>query len=121
MAMDTSWEQTLFQLILHGGCARSFAKEAADLAEQGKWDEANAALQQANEEQTQAHKINTNIITKAARGEDIEFSVLLVHALDLLMLAWAEIDNTGQYIRMAKRISALEAEVKECREQKLQK
>ena len=121
MTTDITWEQTLFQLILHGGCARSSAKEAADLAENGKWDDAEAALQQANEEQTQAHKINTSIITKAARGEDIEFSVLLVHALDLLMLAWAEIDNTEQYIRMAKRISALEAEVKECREQKLQK
>lgn len=119
--MDITWEQTLFQLILHGGSARSFAKEAAELAEKGKWDEADAALQQANEEQTQAHKINTTIITKAARGESIEFSVLLVHALDLLMLAWAEIDNTEQYIRMAKRISALEAEVKECHRQKSQK
>jgi PTS system cellobiose-specific IIA component len=117
MVMDNAWEQTLFQLILYGGSARSCAKEAADLAEQGKWDEAEKALQQANEEQTQAHKINTNIITKAARGEDIEFSVLLVHALDLLMLAWAEIDNTEQYIRMARRISSLEAEVKECRGQ----
>lgn len=117
MAMDNTWEQTLFQLILHGGSARSCAKEAADLAEQGKWDEAEATLVHANEEQTQAHKINTGIITKAARGEAIEFSVLLVHALDLLMLAWAEIDNTEQYIRMARRISALEAEVKECREQ----
>ena len=119
--MDKEWEQTLFQLILHGGSARSFAKEAADLAESGKWDEAEEALQQANEEQTQAHKINTNIITKAARGEDIEFSVLLVHALDLLMLAWAEIDNTEQYIRMAKRISALEAEVKIWRDQESKK
>lgn len=118
MAMDNAWEKTLFQLILHGGSARSFAKEAADFAEQGKWNEANTALQQANEEQTQAHKINTSIITKAARGEGIEFSVLLVHALDLLMLAWAEIDNTEQYIRMVKRISALETEVKECRAQK---
>ena len=117
MAMDNEWEQTLFQLILHGGSARSYAKEAADFAEQGKWDDAEAALQQANEEQTQAHKINSTIITKAARGEAIEFSVLLVHALDLLMLAWAEIDNTEQYIRMTRRISALEAEVKECREQ----
>ncbi len=118
MAMDTTWEQTLFQLILHGGSARSCAKEATDYAEQGLWDEAEAALQQANEEQTRAHKINTSIITKAARGENIEFSVLLVHALDLLMLAWAEIDNTEQYIRMARRISALETEIKECREQK---
>ena len=115
--MELEWEQTLFQLILHAGSARSFAKEAAEFAEGGKWQEAEATLEQANEEQTQAHKINTSIITKAARGENIEFSVLLTHALDLLMLAWAEIDNTTQYIRTSKRISALESEVAEWRDQ----
>lgn len=112
MANISEWEHTLFQLILHAGSARSSAKEAAELAEAGQWDEAESALVTANDEQTQAHKINTTIITRAARGEAVEFSVLLVHALDLLMLAWAEIDNTEQIIRMSKRISALETEVK---------
>jgi PTS system cellobiose-specific IIA component len=111
MVVDNEWEQTLFQLILHAGNARSSAKEGVDLAEKGKWEEAEAVLQKANEEQIQAHKINTAIITKAARGESIDFSVLLVHALDLLILSWAEIDNAGQYIRMARRISVLEDEV----------
>ena len=119
--MELEWEQTLFQLILHAGCARSSAKEAVDLVDSGKWQEAEAALTQANEEQIQAHKINTNIITKAARGENIEFSVLLVHALDLLMLAWSEIDNTEQYIRMANRLEALEAEVSKWQGQGLKK
>ena len=111
------WEQTLFQLILHAGSARSSAKEAAEFASEGNWDEAESALQTANDEQTLAHKINTTIITKAARGEEVEFSILLVHALDLLMLAWSEIDYTEQQIQMCKRINALENEVKECRKQ----
>ena len=111
------WEQTLFQLILHAGSARSSAKESAELAANGNWDEAEKALQTANDEQTMAHKINTAIITKAARGEEVDFSVLLVHALDLLMLAWSEIDYTEQYIEMSKRIDTLETEVKECRKQ----
>ena len=50
--MELEWEQILFQLILHAGSARSFAKEAAELAESGKWEDADVALQQANEEQT---------------------------------------------------------------------
>lgn len=112
MTNVNEWEQTLFQLILHAGSARCSAKEAAEFAEAGKWEEAETALAEANDEQVKAHKVNTSIITRAARGEDIEFSVLLVHALDLLMLAWAEIDNTEQVIRMNKRISALEDEVK---------
>ena len=114
MSDFNEWEQTLFQLILHAGSARSFAKEAAEFAENYEWEDAEKSLQQANDEQTQAHKINTSIITKAARGEDVPFSVLLVHSLDLLMLAWAEIDNTEQVIRMNKRIEALEKEVAKC-------
>jgi PTS system cellobiose-specific IIA component len=117
MTEINDWEQTLFQLILHAGSARSFAKESAEYAEEGQWEEAENRLQQANDEQTLAHKINTSIITKAARGENIEFSVLLVHALDLLMLAWSEIDYTEQYIRLNKRILALETEVAECQTQ----
>ncbi len=115
------WEQTLFQLILHAGCARSFAKEAAEYADSGKWEEAETVLQKANDEQTSAHKINTAIITKAARGEQVDFSVLLVHALDLLMLAWSEIDYSEQYIRMNKRIQSLENEVQKWHNQKLKK
>jgi len=118
MSNPTEWEQTLFQLILHGGSARSYAKEAAELAEEGEYEEAEKALQQANEEQLLAHKINSGIITRAARGEQIDFSILLIHALDLLMLAWSEIDYTESIIRMLKRISALEVEVEKWHSQK---
>lgn len=121
MAENNEFEQTMFQLILHAGSARSYAKEAAEYAEEAEWKEAEEALEKANEEQTQAHKINTSLITRAARGEDIDFSVLLVHALDLLMLAWSEIDYTEQHIRMAKRIRALETEVEKWRNQESKK
>ena len=104
-------EQFLFNLILHAGSARSFAKEAGQYAEEGNWEEAEKAMRGANDEQNEAHKINTTLITKAARGEQVDFSVLLVHALDLLMLAWSEIDYTEQYINVLKRVEALENEV----------
>ena len=104
-------EQFLFNLILHAGSARSFAKEAGQYAEEGNWEEAAKAMRGANDEQNEAHKINTTLITKAARGEQVDFSVLLVHALDLLMLAWSEIDYTEQYINVLKRVEALENEV----------
>ena len=120
--IDTNeMEQVLFQLILHAGSARSFAKEAGQYAEEGDWEAAEKALEEANEEQNKAHKVNTTIITKAARGEDLEISVLLVHALDLLMLAWSEIDYTKQYLHVLKRMNALEAEVEKWRNQKLKK
>jgi len=116
--IDTNeMEQILFQLILHAGSSRSFAKEAGQYAEEGDWEAAEKALEEANQEQNKAHKVNTTIITKAARGEDLEISVLLVHALDLLMLAWSEIDYTEQYLHVLKRMNNLEAEVEKWRNQ----
>ena len=121
MTDSNEMEQVLFQLILHAGSARSFAKEAGQYAEEGDWEAADKALEEANEEQNEAHKVNTTIITKAVRGEGIEFSVLLVHALDLLMLAWSEIDYTEQYLHVLKRMNVLEAEVEKWRNQELKK
>lgn len=117
MSDFNEWDQTLFQLILHAGSARSKAKEAAEKAKERDWFEAEKAIQLANDEQTMAHKINTSIITKASQGEDIKFSVLLVHAMDLMMLAWSEIDYTEQTINMSKRLQALETEVVNLRRQ----
>jgi len=121
MAISQEMEQVLFQLILHAGSARSFAKEAGQYAEESDWDAAEKALADANEEQNQAHKINTTIITKAARGEDMELSVLLIHALDLLMLAWSEIDYVEQYIQVLKRVQKLEKEVEKWKNQESKK
>lgn len=121
MTISQEMEQVLFQLILHAGSARSFAKEAGQFAEEGDWDAAVKALADANEEQNQAHKINTTIITKAARGEEMELSVLLIHALDLLMLAWSEIDYTEQYMQVLKRVQQLEKEVEQWKNQESRK
>ena len=117
MPISQEMEQVLFQLILHAGSARSYAKEAGQFAQESDWEAAEKALTDANNEQNEAHKINTTIITKAARGEEIEMSVLLIHALDLLMLAWSEIDYTEQYLQVLKRVEKLETEVEEWRSQ----
>ena len=118
MTDPNQMEQTLFSLILYAGNARSKAKEAAELAETGDWEAARAALEEANAEQYKAHQINADLIRAEASGETaIPFSVLLVHAMDLLLLAWSELDYTEQYIKMCQRIAALEEEVTRWRNQ----
>jgi PTS system cellobiose-specific IIA component len=111
------WEQTLFTLILHAGNARSKAKEAAEFAAAGDWEQAEIALAEANEDQFKAHQINADIIRMEASDQAVPFSVLLVHSMDLLLLAWSELDYTEQYIKMCQRISALETEVSQWRSQ----
>lgn len=117
MTTELDWEQTLFTFILHAGNARSKAKEAAEHAEAGAWAEAEACLQEANAEQLKAHEVNANIIRMEAGGQAVPFSVLLVHAMDLLLLAWSELDYTQQYIAMCKRVQTLEHEVVRLRAQ----
>ena len=117
MTEGLDWEQTLFTFILHAGNARSKAKEAAEHAEAGEWAEAQTRLDEANAEQVMAHEVNAKIIRMEASGKGVPFSVLLVHAMDLLLLAWSELDYTEQYIAMNKRVRALEDEVAAWREQ----
>lgn len=112
---EIDWEQTLFTLILHAGNARTLAKEAAERAEAGELEEAWRTLEQANAEQNQAHEINANIIRREAAGQPVPLSVLLVHAMDLLLLAWSELDYTEQYIRTCRRLKVLEEEVRQWR------
>ena len=72
---------------------------------------------EANAEQLEAHKVNAGIIRQEAKGQPVGFSVLLMHAMDLLLLAWSELDYTEQYIGMCKRVRALEDEVAQWRSQ----
>lgn len=107
-----NWEQTLFNIILHAGNARSKAIEAAERAEEGDYEAAEAALVEAEAEQAEAHKMHASVIQMEASGEQVPFSVLLVHSMDLLLLSWAEIDHTRQMIHLCRRLSQLEDEVR---------
>ena len=116
--MDPSeWEQTLFTLILHAGEARTKAKEAAEFAREGDWEDADRLMEEAEDEQLQAHKVSAKIVKMEAGGAQVDFSVLLVHALDLLILAWIEIDHVHEMIDMMKRLTALEDEVAQWKNQ----
>lgn len=117
MTTEQDWEQTLFNLILRAGNARSKAKEAAELANEGDWEAAAAAFEEANAEQLKAHEVNANIIRMEAGGEAVPFSVLLMHSMDLLLLAWSEIDYTENHIKLCRRVKELETEVEKLRKQ----
>lgn len=108
MPETNEWEQTLFTLILHAGNARSQAVEAAEKAAEGDWEAAEALLQEADDEQLLAHEVQAKLIRGEAAGQELPFSALFVHALDLLVLAWAEIDHTRQLVGLYRRVAALE-------------
>lgn len=96
--------EAIFQLILHGGNARSLAMEAISLAKNKDMDAARQALNRASEELTKAHLNQTALIQKEISGEKMELSMLLIHAQDHLMNAMTIKDLATEFVEMYGQI-----------------
>lgn len=105
MQTITSTEHTAFQLILHSGNARSYLMEAMRMSRENLFQEAEEKLIEAKKELNQAHHAQTELIQAEARGDQLELSILLIHAQDHLMNAITVRDLTEEVIHLHKRIS----------------
>ena len=94
-----------FQLVAHVGQASAFFDEAIAAARNGRFDDAEVALKQADQAIVEAHHTQTELLRAEVEGEQIEFSLLLVHAQDHLM-------TTITFGRLAREIIELYREVK---------
>ncbi|KHF29278.1 Oligo-beta-mannoside-specific phosphotransferase enzyme IIA component [Anoxybacillus sp. BCO1] len=82
-------EQISFQLILHSGNARSKIIEAVRQYREGKAEDAERLLDEAEHDLSEAHHIHFHMIQKEAAGQRTEFSLLMMHAEDHLMSTMA--------------------------------
>lgn len=78
-------EQINFMLILHSGNARSKIIQALREYREGRTEEAENLLVQAEEDLQVAHDIHFKMVQQEASGEKVEFALLLMHAEDHLM------------------------------------
>jgi PTS system cellobiose-specific IIA component len=83
--MDEARMQIVMGLIMHGGNAKSQAFQAIQLAKQGDFDGARAAIAEADQSLKEAHDAQTDMLTKEAQGEHTEVDLYMVHAQDHLM------------------------------------
>lgn len=107
-----NYEETMTQLILHGGNARGAAYEALDEAEEYRFDEAEKLMEEANEEFLKGHKYQTELIQSQDESTP---SFFMIHAQDHVMTAQAELQLIKRMIsqlqiteRLEKRIEPLE-------------
>ncbi|API92146.1 MULTISPECIES: PTS lactose/cellobiose transporter subunit IIA [Virgibacillus] len=100
-----SIEEISFQIILHGGNARTSAMEAIQHAKEGEFEKAEQKIQEANEEIGAAHRSQTELIKGEARGEKTEIRLLLIHAQDHLMNAITLKDLAQEVIELYKKIN----------------
>lgn len=92
-----------FEIVAYAGDARSKLLEALKAAENGDFDKVDQLLEEANECIVQAHKVQTSLLSKEASGDDIAYSVTMMHGQDHLMTTLVLKDIMHHLIELYKR------------------
>ena len=95
-------EMAIMNLVVNSGNARSLALEAFRDARDGKFEDAEAKLEEADEVLLGAHEVQTELIQNELNGKGIDISLLVVHSQDHLMCAMVVIDLVKEMVEMLK-------------------
>ena len=93
-------EQTVINLIVNAGSARSSAIEAIQYAKAGDIEKADVSIQTAKETVNEANHDQPEF-----RGEKTPLNLLMVHAQDHLMCALVVIDLAQEFIDVYKKLA----------------
>ena len=74
-----------FEIVAYAGDARSKLLEALKAAEAGDFAKADALVEEAGSCIAEAHHAQTSLLTKEAAGDDLAYSVTMMHGQDHLM------------------------------------
>lgn len=105
-------------IILHAGNAHSSCMEAIDLASKLEWTKAKIKIDEAKEAFSEAHHIQTDLLTDNAKaisnGENgITPDILMVHAQDHFNSAYICIDLCDTICKLYQQIDDLRKEINE--------
>ena len=84
-----------FEIVAYAGDARSKLLEALNAA--------NELTEEANECIANAHKAQTNLLAQEAQGDDIAFSITMIHGQDHLMTTLSLKDLMKHLIELYKK------------------
>lgn len=92
-----------FEIVAYAGDARSKLLEALNAAQAGEFDRAESLVEEANSCIIEAHHAQTDLLTKEASGEDLAYSVTMMHGQDHLMTTLLLKDLMKHMIELYKR------------------
>ena len=95
-------EEIVLSIIMHSGEARSYSMEAITLAKRGDFKKSRELIRMADEELGYAHSSQTSLIQGETANDQIDFSLLLVHAQDHLMTSMLAIELIQEIIILHK-------------------
>ena len=103
--MNDEQMAVIMTLIIFGGEAKSSAIEAIRAAKESDFDKADERIEAASKAIVEAHHGQTELLTKAANGEEVAVSIYMVHAQDHLMAGIAFVDLAREIIELYKVIA----------------
>lgn len=92
--------ETAFQIILHAGNGKSSAMEAIQAAKEGRFDESDRLIEEANDELAKAHGFQTKLLQEEAGGGETKINVFLIHGQDHLMTSMTVRDLAVEIIEI---------------------
>ncbi|TDM39652.1 PTS lactose/cellobiose transporter subunit IIA [Macrococcoides goetzii] len=92
-----------FEIVAYAGDARSKLLEALNAAKNGEFDKAEQLVEEADKCIVDAHNAQTSLLAKEASGEDIAYSVTMMHGQDHLMTTLLLKDMMKHIIELYKR------------------
>lgn len=98
------YEQTVMNLLISAGEARSQAMLAIRHARMEEWTLADEALGASTEAIKEAHKVQTMLIGADEGEGKVPITLILVHAQDHLMTAMLCRDLAGELVLLRKEI-----------------
>lgn len=95
--MENNINQVAMQVIMAACTGRDKVDEALECMTEHNFEKADQLLREADQYLLEAHVAQTQMIQSQAAGEDMEYSLLFIHAQDTLMTSNSE-------MRIAKNI-----------------
>ncbi|TCV92638.1 PTS lactose/cellobiose transporter subunit IIA [Biostraticola tofi] len=100
------FEQTVMELLINAGEARSNAMMAIQAARRKEWDQADVLLQSAKDATRVAHGIQTRLIGLDEGQGKIPINLIMVHAQDHLMTAMLCQDLAEELVLLRREMAA---------------
>lgn len=92
-----------FEIVAYAGDARSKLLEALKAAQEEDYVRAEGLIEEAEKCLNDAHKAQTTLLQQEASGEDIAYSITMIHGQDHLMTAILLQDLIKHFIELYKR------------------
>src|SRR5699024_12195056 len=105
---DKQIHMRLYNIIIQADNARSSAMEAIAFEKAYQFTEAREKIKEADQEFTEAHHAQTQLLQDEANGKKNEISVILIHAQDHLMTAMTVKDLANEMIEMYEKIKEVD-------------